>query len=61
MSTSETPGPGTLPSSPPEAWEPQLRFTRLAARPLERLLRIEAASGIPLLVAAAIALRSPRA
>ncbi len=45
-----------LPSSPPEAWEPLLRFARLAGRPLERFLRIEAASGLLLLVAAAAAL-----
>ena len=42
--------------SPPEAWGPLVRLTRLAGRPLERFLRIEAASGILLLVAAAIAL-----
>jgi NhaA family Na+:H+ antiporter len=41
---------------PPEAWEPLMRAARLAARPLERFLRIEAASGIVLLVAAAGAL-----
>ncbi|MBS2017475.1 MAG: Na+/H+ antiporter NhaA [Deltaproteobacteria bacterium] len=46
----------SLPSAPPEAWEPLLRFARLAGRPLERFLRIEAASGILLLVAAAVAL-----
>jgi NhaA family Na+:H+ antiporter len=45
-----------LASPPPEAWEPLLRFARLAGRPLERFLRIEAASGILLLVAAAVAL-----
>jgi Na+:H+ antiporter, NhaA family len=56
MSTTATPGPAPLPSSPPEAWEPLLRFARLAGRPLERFLRIEAASGILLLVAAAVAL-----
>lgn len=43
-------------SAPPEAWEPLLRLMRLAGRPLERFLRIEAASGILLLVAAAVAL-----
>src|SRR6187551_4058424 len=48
--------PAPIPSSPPEAWEPLLRFARLAGRPLERFLRIEAASGILLLVAAAVAL-----
>ncbi|MCC6406433.1 MAG: Na+/H+ antiporter NhaA [Planctomycetes bacterium] len=45
-----------MPSSPPEAWEPLLRVARLAGRPLERFLRIEAASGILLLAAAAVAL-----
>jgi Na+:H+ antiporter, NhaA family len=43
-------------SSPPEAWDLLLRLARLAVRPLERFLRIEAASGILLLVAAAVAL-----
>jgi Na+:H+ antiporter, NhaA family len=53
----ETPSAETeLPPSPPEAWEPLLRIARFAGRPLERFLRIEAASGILLLVAAAIAL-----
>ncbi|MBL8933019.1 MAG: Na+/H+ antiporter NhaA [Archangium sp.] len=41
---------------PPEAWAPLMRAARLATRPLERFLRIEAASGILLLVAAAVAL-----
>lgn len=54
MSTSTS--PGHLPSPPPEAWEPLLRLARLAGRPLERFLRIEAASGILLLVAACVAL-----
>src|SRR5688572_8937761 len=44
------------PSSAPRAWKPLLRFARLAGRPLERFLRIEAASGILLLLAAAVAL-----
>src|SRR5688572_3396029 len=56
MSTTRAPGHAPVPSSPPEAWEPLLRFKRLAGRPLERFLRIEAASGILLLVAAALAL-----
>lgn len=56
MSSKESMGHEPLPSSPPEAWEPLLRVTRLAARPLERFLRIEAASGILLLVSAAVAL-----
>jgi len=56
MSTATPPGPSPLPPSPPEAWEPLLRFARFAGRPLERFLRIEAASGILLLVTAAVAL-----
>lgn len=45
-----------LPLTPPEAWEPLLRLARIARRPLERFLQIEAASGILLLVATAVAL-----
>jgi NhaA family Na+:H+ antiporter len=45
-----------LPSSPPEAWEPLVRGARLATKPLERFLRIQAASGVVLLAAGAIAL-----
>jgi Na+:H+ antiporter, NhaA family len=45
-----------LSSPPPEAWKPLLALARFAKRPLERFLRVEAASGILLLVAAAIAL-----
>jgi Na+:H+ antiporter, NhaA family len=45
-----------LSSSPPEAWEPLQRLLRAAGRPLERFLRIEAASGVLLLVSAAAAL-----
>jgi len=56
MSNVDSKRSAKLPSSPPEAWEPLLRFARLARRPLERFLRIEAASGILLLVAAAVAL-----
>lgn len=44
------------PATPPEAWAPLLRLARRTARPLERFLRIEAASGILLLVAAVLAL-----
>lgn len=44
--------PPQLPPRPPEAWEPMLRLVRLASRPLERFLRIEAASSILLLTAA---------
>lgn len=53
--TSQT-RPGPLTSTPPEAWEPLLRLARLAGRPLERFLRVEAASGLLLLLAAAVAL-----
>jgi len=56
MKAVDSPPSPELPSSPPEAWEPLLRFARLAGRPLERFLHIEAASGILLLVAAAVAL-----
>lgn len=56
MSLATPPSAGPLPPSPPEAWEPLLRLARLAGRPLERFLRIEAASGILLLVTAAVAL-----
>lgn len=40
---------------PPESWEPLLRMARIATLPLERFLRIEAASGIVLIAAAALA------
>jgi NhaA family Na+:H+ antiporter len=45
-----------FPSSPPEAWGPLVRVARVARRPIERFLRIEAASGIRLIVAATVAL-----
>jgi len=45
----------SLASRPPEAWEPLLRLARFATQPLERFLRIEAASGIVLIAAAALA------
>lgn len=48
--------PGTLASTPPGGWEPMVRLARRARRPLERFLRIEAASGALLLVAAGVAL-----
>lgn len=41
---------------PPEAWEPLRKIARTAGKPLERFLRIEAAGGIVLIVAAALAL-----
>ncbi len=53
MSTTSNSGNTPL---PPEAWAPLLRLSRFASRPLERFLRIEAASGILLLIAAAVAL-----
>ncbi len=43
-------------SLPPEARRPVVRVVRALARPVERFLAIEAASGIVLLIAAAIAL-----
>ena len=45
-----------LASAPPEAWEPLLRLVRIASRPLERFLQIEAASGVLLLLTAAFAI-----
>lgn len=56
MSAKPPPADAALPPTPPEAWEPLHRLARFAGRPLERFLRIEAASGILLLVAAAVAL-----
>lgn len=46
----------SLESLPPEAWAPLHRVARIAARPVERFLQVEAASGVLLLVAAAFAL-----
>ncbi len=51
MSSSSLPS-----SSPPEAWKPLLHLTHRLRRPLERFLHIEAASGIVLLIATAVAL-----
>jgi len=45
-----------LPLSPPGAWEPLFRLAKLAGRPLDRFLRIEAASGILLVAAAVVAM-----
>lgn len=56
MATTSPTSAEPLPSAPPEAWQPLLRVARVAARPLERFLRVEAASGVLLLVAAAVAL-----
>jgi NhaA family Na+:H+ antiporter len=56
MTISSPHGHSPLPSSPPEAWAPLLRLARFAGRPLERFLHIEAASGVLLLVATAVAL-----
>jgi len=51
-----SPNRDIMSAAPPEAWDPLLRAARFARRPLERFLRVEAASGILLLVAAAVAL-----
>jgi NhaA family Na+:H+ antiporter len=56
MAISSPHGHGPLQSPPPEAWAPLLRFARFAGQPLDRFLHIEAASGILLLVATAVAL-----
>jgi NhaA family Na+:H+ antiporter len=47
---------GPLASAPPEAWPALVRLARMAGRPLERFLHIEAASGILLVLVAAMAL-----
>ena len=52
----ETTSPAPSHDPPPEAWEPLVRIAQVAARPLERFLKIQASSGICLLAAAAIAL-----
>lgn len=44
------------PSSPPQSWQPLLRFARRIGAPLRRILQLESASGILLLVSAALAL-----
>lgn len=41
---------------PPEAWIPALKLARLARRPLERFLRIQAAGGLVLMFCALLAL-----
>jgi NhaA family Na+:H+ antiporter len=51
-----TPPKQRISSVPPEAWTSLVRLMRLATQPLDRFLRIEAASGILLLVFAAVAL-----
>lgn len=56
LSTRPSPEVPTIPSSPPEAWEPLHRAALAARRPLERFLQVEAASGILLLLAAGVAL-----
>lgn len=56
MQTNRPTPSNPLSSSPPEVWEPLARFMRAAGRPLERFLRIEAASGLLLLLSAAVAL-----
>lgn len=48
--------PQGLSAKPPGAWLPLLRAVRYAARPFERFVAIEAASGILLLLTAAVAL-----
>jgi Na+:H+ antiporter, NhaA family len=48
--------PSAAAPAPPEASEQLMRVARLATRPLEMFLRVEAASGIVLLAAAAAAL-----
>lgn len=52
--SSSPPSPPLPP--PPEGWGPLLRLAGWVGRPLERFLHVEAASGVLLLLAAAIAL-----
>ncbi len=51
-----TDGEKAHPTVPPEAWRPATRLADAIRRPIERFLQVEAAGGIILLVAAAIAL-----
>lgn len=44
------------PESPPEAWPPLVRFVRIVRGPIDSFLHIEAASGILLFLAAAVAI-----
>jgi len=45
-----------LPGAPPGAWQPARRLAQRALAPVERVLAVEAASGLLLLAAAAVAL-----
>lgn len=57
MSDSQpSPSPSQFPPKPPEAWTPLVRLAAWTARPVDRFLQIEAASGVVLLLAAAAAL-----
>lgn len=56
MPNLQKPSKSAVSSTPPGAWEPLFRLSRRAQRPLERFLHIEAASGIVLIIAAAVAL-----
>lgn len=56
MSHPPSKAPETLPSTPPEGWPPLMRLAQSVRAPIERFLHIEAASGILLLLAAAVAL-----
>lgn len=54
--TKRRPPPDPHPTAPPEAWLPARRLAQAVTRPVERFLHVEAAGGIILLAAAAIAL-----
>jgi Na+:H+ antiporter, NhaA family len=56
MPSPSPPARRPLDAPPPEAWGPLFRFIRTARRPLDRFLHVEAASGIVLLLTAALAL-----
>jgi len=56
MSTTTPPDLSPMRATPPGAWQPLWRLAQFAGRPIERFLHIEAASGVVLMVAAAVAL-----
>jgi Na+:H+ antiporter, NhaA family len=56
MSSKRPNGPSLQSAPPPEASPTLLRLRRLATRPLERFLQLQAASGVVLMLAAAVAL-----
>ncbi len=49
-------GEGLHPTNPPEAWVPARRLAKAVLGPIERFLKVQAAGGIALLAAAAVAI-----